>query len=156
MADLKCLALDLSTRVGWSFGSASHKPVYGVWMLGDGGLGRRCSCLANELEGAIQFFQPDLIILEAPLPAQRQASTHVARIQFGLASVAEMVAYEWNVKCEEERAEIVRKELFGKARVDKDHVLAWARAQGFTPPDHNAADAIALMTHRLNLEAKKR
>ena len=149
------LALDLSTRVGWAYGGRTVKPAYGVWMLGDGGLGRRCSCLANELEGAIQLFRPDLIILEAPLPAQRQASTHVARIQFGLAAVAEMIAHEWDVKCEEERAETVRGALFGKARVDKDRVMAWAKDQGHRPPDHNAADAIALMTYRLTLEAKR-
>jgi len=148
---MRCLALDLSTRVGWGFGTQSTKPVYGTWVLGDGGLGRRCSCLANEMEGAIQLFKPDLIILEAPLPAQRQASTHVARIQFGLAAVAEMMAHEWNVRCEEERAEKVRAALFGKARVEKDKVMSWARSQGWSPPTHDAADALALLVYRLNL-----
>lgn len=147
------LALDLSSRTGWARSRDFEAPRHGVWRL-DGGLGRRCSALASALEDELAF-APDLMILEAPLPAQAQGSTDTARAQFGLAAIAEMIAHERGVKCEEAASYEVRKRVMGSARQDKDAVVAWCRAQGWTPRDHNDADALALLRYRHILARSK-
>ena len=148
-APRRILSLDLSLSVGWAFGADHETPLHGVWTLGkSANLGRVLSGLAGELQDAIAVHRPDVIILEAPLPAQRQASTLVARIQFGLAAVAEMIAHEQDVLCEEERADIVRKMVLGKPRVDKQTVIEWCRAQGWKPATDHDADALVLLRYR--------
>lgn len=143
------LALDLARRVGWACGADYETPVSGVWVLPPhGDLGARCSALAASLEDAIAVMSPDLVILEAPLPPQAQTAMNSARLQFGLAAVAEMISVERGVPCEEAPAWEVRKLVLGKARVEKEAVVAWCRAQGWRPADHNEADSLVLLRYR--------
>ena len=140
------LALDLSTRAGWAYGHDFAAPAHGVWALGKmAELGRCLSCLAGEMEDAIRVMQPKLVIMEAPLPPQAQTAASTARLQFGLAAVCEMVCYEQGVECEEERAAQVRKLVLGRGRPDKDAIVAWCRDQGWSPAEHNDADALVLL-----------
>ena len=147
------LALDLSSRTGWARSKGFDAPRHGVWRL-DGDLGRRCSALAAALEDELAF-PPDLVIVEAPLPAQAQGSTDTARNQFGLAAVAEMICHERGVTCEEASAIDVRRLVMGKAKMDKAGVMAWCRAQGWAPRDDNAADALALLRYRHTLDRSR-
>lgn len=143
------LALDLSTRTGWAYGHVGERPDHGVWVLPKTtDLGARCSALAASLEDAIKVMAPDRVCLEAPLPPQAQTAMASARLQFGLAAVAEMVCHEQGVLCDEARAFEVRKLVFGKARVDKSVVISWCHQQGWQPADDNAADALALLRYR--------
>ena len=127
------LSLDLSLRVGWAYGRGFDRPLHGVWALG---------------KTAIAVHSPDLIIMEAPLPPQAQTAAISARLQFGLAAICEMIASERGVRCEEEAAHVVRKLVFGRARVEKETVVQWCREQGWQPADHNDADALALLRYR--------
>lgn len=143
------LSLDLSLRVGWAYGRGFDRPLHGVWALGKtADLGRVFSGFAGELESAIAVHSPDLIIMEAPLPPQAQTAAISARLQFGLAAICEMIASERGVRCEEEAAHVVRKLVFGRARVEKETVVQWCREQGWQPADHNDADALALLRYR--------
>lgn len=146
----RVLALDLSTKVGFAFGCDFSPPRHGVWILPHetGGIGKRMSSFAASLEDAIAVMAPDLIVVEAPLPPQAQTAMASARIQFGLAAVAEMIAFEKGVPIEEAAAWEVRRLVFGKARVDKSVVIAWCREQGLSPVDDNDSDALALLHYR--------
>jgi len=144
------LALDLSTRVGWAYGADFSAPAHGIWELSGGGtsLGARCSALAERLEDAIAVLQPGLVILEAPLPPKAQTAMNSARIQFGLAAVAEMICEEQHVRVEEEKADTVRGFILGRARPQKPEIVAWCKAQGWSPVDHNDGDALMLWRYR--------
>lgn len=143
------LSLDLSTRVGWAYGRGFDRPLHGVWKLGKtDDMGRLFSGFAGELESAIAVHAPDLVIMEAPLPPQAQTAMLSARVQFGLAAVCEMICKEKGVRCEEEKADVVRKMVLGRPRVPKEAVVEWCREQGWQPADHNDADALALLRYR--------
>lgn len=146
---MNILALDLSTRTGWAVGEDYASPRHGVWVLPSMvNLGACTSALAASLEDAIAVFKPALVIMEAPLPPQAQTAMNTARLQFGLAAVTEMICHERNVPCEEARADEVRLRLMGRARVDKETVIAWCREQQWRPAESNDADALALLRYR--------
>ena len=150
------LALDLSTRTGWAFGSAGSGPVHGVWLLGKMSEGGRVfSCLMASLQDAIAVHQPDLVIMEAPLPPQAQTAANTARLQFGLAAHVETVCFEHGVRLEEERAGDVRRAVLGTFRADKSTIIEWCQRQGWTPAEDNDADALVLLRYRLDVEARR-
>jgi Holliday junction resolvasome RuvABC endonuclease subunit len=145
------LALDLSSTVGWCAGPKPGRDGsvrFGSWRLGKT-LAERFVGYENELLKAIIAHQPTLVLMEAPLPANRQASTHVARQQFGLAAVTEAVCYRQGVECREQRADDVRKAMLGRARFGaseetKRQVIRWCLARGWNVRDDHAADAAVL------------
>lgn len=145
------LALDLSGIVGWCYGRIDDVlPLFGTWHLSESKLlGPRYVAFENELIDALDRFQPKLVIAEAPLPSNRQGSTNVARQQFGLAAYVEGECWRRQIECREQPAHQVRKTVlgkgsFGSSEAAKAQVLAYARAQGWKVPDHNAADACVL------------
>lgn len=150
------LGLDLSTRTGWALGRDFEKPRHGVWLLGKmTDMGRCLSCLAGELEDALTVFRPALVIVEAPLPPQAQTAMSTARLQFGLAGVAQMVCYEADTRCEDVRADEVRKLVLGRPRAEKGAIIKWCRAQGWDPAEDNDADALMLLRYRHTLARSK-
>jgi Holliday junction resolvasome RuvABC endonuclease subunit len=145
------LTLDLSSTVGWCAGPKPGRDGlvrFGSWRLGKT-LVERFVGLENELLKAVFALKPTLVLMEAPLPANRQASTHVARQQFGLAAMTEAVCWRAGVECREQRADDVRKAMLGKARygdseTTKRHVIRWCQAKGWPVRDDHAADAALL------------
>jgi Holliday junction resolvasome RuvABC endonuclease subunit len=143
------LALDLSGIVGWCLGPVTTEkvvPLCGAWMLPRvGGLGALLASFENELIQAISFHQPAHVVMEAPLPAQGQASTMVAMQQFGLAAMAEASCWRNDVRLHQIAASTVRKAVMGtgrfKAGTAKAEVMRFCVAQGWPVPDHNSADA---------------
>lgn len=149
------LSLDLSTHTGWAVGREGEAPRHGVWELRDGAVnhGRYFSALAQSLEDAIRVFQPDLVVMEAPLPHQakkvQENSANVLRVLLGLCAVTEMVCYEHKVKCEEASVIDVRQMVLGRQPKDgKLGVIAFCRSMGWNPKDDNAADALLLWEYR--------
>ncbi len=150
------LALDLSTRTGWAFGRPGATPIHGVWKLGNmSDLGRLCSCLANSLEDAIAVHQPRRVVFEGPVVKQQTT----ARMLMYLCGVVELISYEHSVRCYEQDVGTVRKAVLGRGRFtrvredgkcvsdNKAQAIAWCRAQGWTPEDDNAADALVLLRY---------
>jgi Holliday junction resolvasome RuvABC endonuclease subunit len=143
------LTLDLASIVGWAYGHKGERPSSGTWILRGHQLGPRFVGFENELIRAIETYRPRLIVMEAPLPPTRQASTFVARQQFGLAAYVEGEGCRAGIDVREMPFDTVRKAVLGRGRFGgtdqaKAAVLAWCRAQGWNPSDHNAADAIVL------------
>jgi hypothetical protein len=155
------LALDVTTFCGWAVGpvSAIHpgKVSHGMWPLGKtDNLGRMMAELRGELSAAIAVHGPDFVVFEAPLPKTQTS----ARALIYLCGVVELVCFDRGVRCLEEHSGTVRKNVMGRGGAFKDErgfkveakvaVMNWARAEGFDPVDHNAADALALLRYVSN------
>ena len=107
-------------------------PAFGTWHLADSHLlGLKFVSFENELIAAIKPLQPRLIVMEAPLPSMSQASTNVARLQFGMAAYVEGEAHRACVQIREQTASTARKAVISRGRwtkgMAKDHVLPGAR-----------------------------
>jgi hypothetical protein len=103
--------------------------------------------------------RPGLVVYEAPLPhvAPRMMSSSVntVSLQFGLAKVVEMIAYEQSVRCEEASCRDARQKVLGHQPKDgKAGVIAWCINQGWSPADDNAADALLLLRYRQMLASR--
>jgi Holliday junction resolvasome RuvABC endonuclease subunit len=145
------LCLDLSSTVGAAYGhKGDARPWSTSWRLAKGSqLGPRFVGFENELIRALDDFRPRRVVMEAPLPAAQQASTFVARQQFGLAAYCEGVCCRADVDCREMPANVVRKAVLGRVPTGgadriKAEIMAWCRAQGWNPCDHNCGDALVL------------
>ena len=156
------LALDLSLTTGWAYGvSRANRPSCGLWLLGRmDHLGRVNSGLAQCLEDAISLHQPSLVIFEAPIVKQQTT----ARALIYLCGVVELICYERSVDCREAAAPTARKLVLGRGSFreeragkmvsnNKSVVTEWATAQGWDPPDHNAADARVLWQYACLMRA---
>ena len=140
------LALDLSSRVGWAYGSVdASKPLCGVWVLARGDLGRTLASFENELEDAIALHRPGLIMVEAPLPPTATSNATTWRQQLGLAALAETTAYRNSIPFREQAASTIRRAVLGTARFPggaaKQAIMAFCEGQGWRVPDDNAGDA---------------
>lgn len=142
------LTLDLASVSGWAYGHASARltrpDAFGAWNLGKGASAARWAALADQLGDTISMFQPSLVVFEAPLPPQAQTQANIARLLWGLCTVAELICYRRSIECREQSAVQPRKQLIGKARPDKDQIVQWCRSRGLDITDHNAADAVVL------------
>jgi hypothetical protein len=156
------LALDLSSSVGWAYGNPDDRvPLCGVWVLPTGDLGRLLASFENELEDAIIFHRPALIMCEAPLPPTHRSNASTWRHQLGLAALAESTAYRHDIRFREQACSTIRLSVLGTARFPngdpKDAVLAYCRTMGWTVPDHNAGDACVVWQYtRCNMPTPRR
>ena len=142
------LTLDLATTSGWAYGHASARltrpAAFGAWNLGKGTSPARWAALADQLGEHMSLLQPSLVVFEAPLPPQAQTQANIARLLWGLCTVAELICHRRSIECREQSAVQPRKTLIGKARPDKDEIVHWCRGRGLEITDHNAADAVVL------------
>lgn len=152
---MRFLALDVSLTTGWACGS-EWELTSGVWKLPRMKAGTGCimSSMAACMERAIDTLHPQAVIYEAPLPANRQDTTAVARLLYTLCGVVEMICHErGDIPCTEASADEVRKLVLGKAlrgdrEMIKNIVTCWAIDQGHDPYDDNEADALLLHKYR--------
>jgi hypothetical protein len=143
------LALDLSTHVGWAYGSPGQNepPIGGVIHLPPmrmDDLGRLFAALDNELEDAIALHQPALVVQEAALVIADGS----ARMLIGLSAHVESNCYRNSVRCKSVSVDHARSFVLGRARfptgTTKTYVIQWARSQGYEPKDDNHADALLM------------
>lgn len=149
------LTLDLSGTVGVAYGhKGDERPWSTSWRLSRGSdLAPRFGGFENELVAALDLYRPRRVVMEAPLPSNRQASTFVARQQFGLAAITELNCWRAGVDCRETSCDAVRLAVLGRCRFAggteeaKRTVMTWCRAQGWNPVDHNAGDSLVLWAY---------
>lgn len=141
--------LDLSTTVGWAYGHpGDERPMCGTWLLPTGDLGRMFASLENELDDALIFHRPRLILIEAPLPPTATSNATTWHHQIGEDACVRATAYRHSVEVRDQAVSTVRKEVLGTGRFPggdaKAAVLAHCARRGWPVPDHNAADACVL------------
>lgn len=158
--------IDAATKVGWAYGMPTwDAPEWGVWQLPDGpDLGRKLVAFDNALCDAFDKYRPSLFGIEAPLPAGGQTNAHTARMLIGMAAVAEVCAYRWEVRYVERSSTTVRAAVIGRSRRSdedkaagldvKDAIVApWIKAQGWKISDHNARDAAVGWAYEIGMRA---
>lgn len=156
------LALDLSGFAGWAYGcKGDAAPRCGVWVLPKFVLdaGRHFAAFENELADAIAEFQPAVVSMEAPLPANFQTHALSAEQQIGLAALAATTCYRWERPLYRRAVQTVRSAVLNNGRLRKDEakqvVTAWCRARGWAVPDHNAADACVVWAFEVGIRAPR-
>jgi hypothetical protein len=149
------LALDLGKRTGWACGPPELGPArHGSLQLAKPGAthGRIAANFASELQQLIDTLGPDLIVFESPLPPAAQSAAHSARILYGLAWQTEAIAFLSRIKCFEATVQEVRQFFLGHGRLkseDAEYAIARkCKLLGWTPQDHNVADAFALWSYQ--------
>lgn len=145
------LALDLASVVGWAYGLLTQKqPIFGTWHLPHiGGEGGRFAAFENELEAALERWQPAHMVLEKSFSLQAFAQSSSYRImaqQISLRGFAYAEGWRTSTSISEIDAYTVRTEVLGQGRFAKDkvkrEVVRWCMQHGMRVPDHNAGDAV--------------
>lgn len=156
----KILALDLGRCTGWAVGEPGGVPLYGSTSFGSDGssYGAIGSKFGEWLRDMILVHRPTLCVMEAPLVPQAQTNITSARILFGLAWQVEHVCYDsglYNVR--EAMVQKVRAFFVAHGRLSSEAAEAAVRRKcrslGWSPQDHNAADALALWSYQCAIVA---
>ena len=165
------LALDLATRSGWAAADAIAVDAwpegipgaevgpfegvhYGSHRLAgpDMDEGYVFDKLFKWLNTLIDLQQPDSIVYEAPLPVQRNPKT--AKRLIGLVTIADLVAHQRKCRIWMMDVPTVRKTFAGSGRADKDKIMAVCKQRGWTPKDHDASDALAVLDASIRMLAR--
>ena len=155
MAAFTILALDLGKRTGWALGAPGETPVYGSMDFGADGASHAavgskfCAWLVDMIAG----HRPALLVKEAPLPPQAHTNMTSAQVLFGLDWSVEHVAYDAGLYAVYEAyVQEIRKFFLGNGGLSPAAAEAATRRKclscGWKPPDHNAADALALWAYQ--------
>lgn len=148
MADGPILTLDLAKRLGWAVGSPGARPHFGTVELRGQSHGAIYAALVDWLEDAIRLHAPAEIVAEAPLVRGEHQGIDAGRLALGMIAHLELVAHDHGIRLLEEHVARTRKAVMGRGNfakgTAKSEVMAWCRANGFDPPDDNAADALVL------------
>lgn len=144
-----CLALDLSSTVGWCLGERPDSLSFGFWPLPViGGEGARGSAFARRLGDFLEEHAPRTVLLESPLPPVAQTHTRSARQQYGLTWATLTEAWDASAAVIEIDALSVRREVMGAGRLSRDvvkrEVVLFCRRSGIKTTSHHAADAALL------------
>lgn len=152
------LALDIATRTGWAFGAPGRKPLYGVLVLPQPALdlGGHGAALLDGMADLFMVHQPARVVIERTLGAQQQTNAFTAECLIGLNMLAHTICFRWELPIEKIAATTVRAQVIGSGRAKKPDVMAWCHAQGFTPQDDNAGDALALLHFALRRQPERR
>jgi hypothetical protein len=159
------LALDLATTTGWCVGTPGGKPVYGSTRLGSPGAtsGEVFAGFLAWLVDMIRVHDPRVVVYEAPLPPSHmrgKTNVNTARRLMGLPAIAEAVAYRMRVPVIlEATVSDVRQHFIGKRTLPgaegKLAVKLRCQMLGYSPPDDNASDALALWDYTCALRNPK-
>lgn len=156
------LALDLATVTGFAYGDLPDSlptplevaggvriptVTHGTFRSGDSKTEDKIffKTFFNWLDDHITFFNPRLIIFEAPIHTGGRTSFQTARRLMGLATLVDTLCGLRDVPIAKE-ADIatIKKHFTGSGRAKKPDMIRQCHALGWQPNDDNAADAIAL------------
>lgn len=154
------LALDLATVAGWAYWKPGmDRPRYGRWNLpenvGDE-LERVTMALRRHMRDlhAVESFEHGTVLIEAPIRVKHDKERNL-RLLMGLASEAATTALELGASPRDIKHDAMMQWWVGSARLSsadgKAYSMMAAKARGWTPKDHNAADALGLLTHYAGL-----
>jgi Holliday junction resolvasome RuvABC endonuclease subunit len=149
---MRCLALDLSTFVGWAyFARPTGKPKLGTFRLPitswHDNYGPRFHALDQWLDGMVTTMRPALLAFEAPLtPVDGKSwaintDADTVRLLTGLATIAELVATRHRLRCIEVAVTTAKARLAGTRFATKQQMVAACVRRDWRVADDHQADA---------------
>jgi len=149
----RVLALDLSSRTGWTLGALGARTSGGVWKLPPADChGKQMNDFMETLCDSLDVMKPDQVVMEAPLLATQQTHQNTAMQQMGLYSHTASMCARYGLPCFKANVSTLRSKIFGSARVPgrndaekKLWIVRWCRQNGAPEiEDHNHADSFVL------------
>lgn len=142
------LCLDLGTHTGWAYGDASFtqsgiasfpKPARGYTDDGQRYLAFRAW---------LQNFKTRHNALQAIYFEEVNFVSTLLQIQCWAGLRATLLAFceQFQITCRGVAVGTIKKHATGKGNAEKKHMVAWARANGFSPASDDEADALALLS----------
>lgn len=140
---------DLATSTGWAFGEPGGIPLFGSFLVARAGAGVGEFAAGYERRAYDQLtkFKPDCFCFEGAFVGDK-TSFDTARKLLGLVVVAEKCAFDCAVPMVRElQHSSISKFFTGSGRwkraEGKQIIMKVCRALGWTPADHDQADALA-------------
>jgi hypothetical protein len=140
------LALDLGTSTGWAIRGHDGLITSGTVSLRPGrfdGGGMRYLRFTNWLTEIDRLSRPVAAIWFEEV--RRHAGTDASHIYGGLMATLTAWAELRGIPYEGVPVGTIKRHAAGKGNADKAAMIAAVRARGFSPADHNEADAIAIL-----------
>lgn len=106
------------------------------------------------LRKELEFYRPERLIYETPLPPMRQSQTTTATVTMGFAYVIEIVCCALKIPVVSVSQGTWCKAFTGSGKRDSDtkgRVLNECARRGFEPPDDNASDAMGILAYAVGL-----
>jgi Holliday junction resolvasome RuvABC endonuclease subunit len=145
------LALDLGTKTGWACGT-SHVKDSGTENFAQGkfaGGGMRFLAFERWLDKWVEGDGVTEVVFEA---VRRHIGTDAAHIYGGLLAILTKWCEARGIPYQGIPVQTIKKHATGKGNAKKDAMMEAVRRWGFSPKDDNEADAIALLSLRINGE----
>lgn len=151
------LALDFATTTGWALGSPGDRPESGTIKFGRSSP-THGQIAAEAIAWLVEFLsemKPTQIVFEQPLPPNFTAghtTLNTAIVTMGLPFLMQGIAYKLGLfNIEAVAVSRVREFFIGgnvKSEVAEGRTLQQCQRLGFSPGDHNEADALALWCYQ--------
>jgi crossover junction endodeoxyribonuclease RuvC len=143
------LCLDLGTHTGWAFGDESTtqsgiqafpKPARGYTEDGKRYLAFR-AWLQNfkTRHNALQAIYYEDVC--------RHNGTTAAHVYGGLRAILLAFGEQYQIRCTGIGVGVIKRQATSKGNAGKQEMLAWARANGYSPANDDEADALALLSY---------
>ena len=167
MAAKGIITFDLSGRTGYCYGV--EKPEKWGWITipaTPDNPGRRWASVRNEMSDLVGDLAQrtngasDIdFVIEKTFPSHMQTHANTAIQQMGLATIAEIVAYDEGAKLVTVAPSTVRTSVMGrgfgkmtKKEKEGGAIVRWLNQQGYITYDHNTADAILMWLYRRGIK----
>ena len=144
--NVNILAVDLGNKTGYALRRRDGAMRYGTmdftprksWTPG-----QRWTRFRGWLGDTVSTFQIDAIVFERVVFGHSSAAS--SDVYGGFKALVELAADIHGLTLSSVAVPTVKKHFTGSGRADKDTMMAQARARGFSPDSHNAADALAIL-----------
>lgn len=150
-------ALDQNSVTGWAIEQIGYPPLFGFQAFPRANprqTGPQGLAFQRWLRHELEFYRPERLIYETPLPPMRQSQTTTATVTMGFAYVIEIVCCALKIPCVTVAQGTWCKAFTGSGKRDghtKGRVLNECARRGFEPPDDNAADALGILAYAVGL-----
>ncbi|MCG2597376.1 crossover junction endodeoxyribonuclease RuvC [Achromobacter insuavis] len=153
--NVNILALDLGTKTGYAVRRRDGAMRYGTvdftprksWTPG-----QRWARFRGWLADTVATFQIDAVVYERVVFGHSSAAS--SDVYGGFKALVELAADTHSLTLSSVAVPTVKKHFTGSGRADKDAMMAQAKARGFNPDSHNAADALAILHWAVAQERK--
>lgn len=153
--NVNILALDLGTKTGFALRRRDGAMRYGTvdftprksWTPG-----QRWARFRGWLADTVATFQIDAVVYERVVFGHSSAAS--SDVYGGFKALVELAADTHSLTLSSVAVPTVKKHFTGSGRADKEAMLAQAKARGFSPDSHNAADALAILSWAVAQERK--